>query len=119
MKDYWTVAKRGMIRRCPKCGEGHIFSGYINLRDECPACHESFRHIRTDDAAPWATVLVVGHFAVWVIASMIKSDITSLQLTAITLAFVIVAAGVTLPVMKGIFVNLNWISGLRYGNPAD
>jgi len=113
MTDYWTVAKRGFIRRCPKCGDGHIFSGYINLRDECPACHESFRNIRTDDAAPWATVLVVGHFAAGLIAGLINSDVSSNELTTIAVAFVLVAAAVTLPVMKGIFVNINWVIGLR------
>jgi hypothetical protein len=35
------------------------------------------------------------------------------------LAFVLVAAGITLPIMKGVFVNLNWISGLRYADPND
>jgi hypothetical protein len=35
------------------------------------------------------------------------------------LSFVFVAAGITLPIMKGVFVNLNWISGLRYADPGD
>ncbi len=108
MITYWTVAKRGLIRRCPKCGAGHIFTGYIRLLPECPDCGESFSGNRTDDAAPWATVLFVGHFAAWLIGTMIKSDISSQNLTLIVLAFVAVAAAVTLPVMKGIFVNINW-----------
>jgi len=119
MRDYWLVVKRGLIRRCPKCGEGHIFTGYIRLMPECPECRESFRNIRSDDAAPWATVLFVGHLAAWLIGTMIKSDVSSMNLILIVLLFVFVAAGVTLPIMKGVFVNLNWISGLRYADPGD
>ena len=113
MNSYWTIAKRGLIRRCPNCGQGRIFTGYINLLAECPECQESFRNIRTDDAAPWATVLFVGHFAVWLIAGLIKSDISSNDLTLITIAFSMAAAAITLPMMKGVFVNLNWFAGVR------
>jgi uncharacterized protein (DUF983 family) len=119
MQHYWLVVKRGLIRRCPKCGEGHIFTGYLNLMPECPECGESFRNIRSDDAAPWATVLFVGHLAAWMIGTMVKGDISSMNLILIVLAFVLVAAGITLPIMKGVFVNLNWISGLRYADPND
>jgi uncharacterized protein (DUF983 family) len=119
MQHYWLVVKRGLIRRCPKCGEGHIFTGYLHLTPECPECGESFRNIRSDDAAPWATVLFVGHLAAWMIGTMVNGDISSMNLILIVLAFVLVAAGITLPIMKGVFVNLNWISGLRYADTND
>ena len=119
MQHYWLVIRRGLIRRCPKCGEGNIFTGYLRLIPECQECGESFRNIRSDDAAPWATVLFVGHLAAWIIAIMIKSDISTLNLILVVLAFVLSVAGLTLPIMKGVFVNLNWISGLRYADPCD
>ena len=119
MNTYWSVAKKGFIRRCPKCGNGHIFDGYISLREECPECHESFRNIRTDDAAPWATVLFVGHFAGWLIAGLVNSDFTSNQLTLIAVAFVIAGSALTLPVMKGIFVNLSWRMEQRSVVPSE
>ena len=119
MEHYWLVIKRGMIRRCPKCGQGQIFSGYLNLIPECLECGESFRNIRSDDAAPWATVLFVGHLAAWLIGYLVKGDVSSINLIFIVLFFVLLVAGITLPIMKGIFVNLNWISGLRYADPSD
>ena len=119
MEHYWLVIKRGLIRRCPKCGQGQIFSGYLNLLPECLECGESFRNIRTDDAAPWATVLFVGHLAAWLIGYLVKGDVSSIHLIFIVLFFVLLLAGITLPIMKGVFVNLNWISGLRYADPGD
>jgi uncharacterized protein (DUF983 family) len=29
---------RGLTRRCPRCGEWKIFSGYFALKDACPRC---------------------------------------------------------------------------------
>lgn len=29
---------RGLTRRCPRCGEWRIFSGYFALKDACPRC---------------------------------------------------------------------------------
>ena len=119
MEHYWLVIKRGLTRRCPRCGQGQIFSGYLNLLPECLECGESFRNIRTDDAAPWATVLFVGHLAAWLIGYLVKGDVSSISLIFIVLFFVLLLAGITLPIMKGVFVNLNWISGLRYADPGD
>ncbi|HCH57449.1 MAG TPA: hypothetical protein DEV64_10210 [Rhodospirillaceae bacterium] len=119
MQHYWLVIKRGLIRRCPRCGQGQIFSGYINLLPECLECGESFRNIRSDDAAPWATVLFVGHLAAWLIGYMVKTDVPSINLILMVLFFVLIVAGLTLPVMKGVFVNLNWISGIRYADPNE
>ena len=119
MEHYWLVIKRGMVRRCPRCGQGQIFSGYLNLLPECLVCGESFRNIRSDDAAPWATVLFVGHLAAWLIGYLVKGDVSSTNLIFYVLLFVLLVAGITLPIMKGIFINLNWISGLRYADPSD
>ena len=119
MKNYWLVIKRGLFRRCPKCGKGHIFNGYLRLLPECLECGESFRNIRSDDAAPWATVLFVGHLAAWMTGNLVKGDISSINLILVVLIFVLSVAGVTLPIMKGVFVNLNWINGLRYADPSD
>jgi len=30
---------RAMVRRCPLCGGGRIFSGWLHMRDRCPTCH--------------------------------------------------------------------------------
>lgn len=30
--------KTGPLGRCPRCGEGHMFEGYLKLRDHCEVC---------------------------------------------------------------------------------
>lgn len=33
-----TVLWRGLHKRCPQCGRGRIFSGWIKLNDRCGVC---------------------------------------------------------------------------------
>ncbi|MRE57209.1 DUF983 domain-containing protein, partial [Klebsiella quasipneumoniae] len=30
--------KTGVRGRCPRCGEGPVFKGYLQLRESCPEC---------------------------------------------------------------------------------
>ena len=33
-----TVLWRGMCRRCPQCGQGKVFKGWLKLHDRCDVC---------------------------------------------------------------------------------
>lgn len=52
---------RGFARRCPKCGRGNIFVGYLKVADTCPHCGLELHHQRADDGPAWLTMIVVGH----------------------------------------------------------
>jgi uncharacterized protein (DUF983 family) len=56
-----TAIRRAVMGRCPACGEGKLFQTYLKQVDSCAACGEAFGHIRADDAAPWGTIILVGH----------------------------------------------------------
>ena len=58
---------RGALGRCPRCGQGRLLHRYIKMVDRCSVCGEAYGHYRTDDAAPWLTILVVGHLTVPII----------------------------------------------------
>ncbi|MBR0648966.1 DUF983 domain-containing protein [Roseomonas terrae] len=59
-----TMLVRGAMGRCPVCGRGRLFNGYLRLADECSNCHEPLGRIRADDAPPYFTILIVGHVLV-------------------------------------------------------
>lgn len=52
---------RGALGRCPNCGTGKLFQGYLTTREACSHCGEAFHHHRADDAPPYFTITVVGH----------------------------------------------------------
>lgn len=55
------AAKRGLLGRCPRCSKGRLFARYLKQVENCASCGEAFDGLRTDDVAPWATIIVVGH----------------------------------------------------------
>ena len=55
---------RGLRRRCPNCGGGPMFDGYLKVRNSCASCGEALHHHRADDVPAWAVILVVGKLLV-------------------------------------------------------
>lgn len=33
-----SAIETGALGRCPRCGEGHIFQGFLTVRDHCEVC---------------------------------------------------------------------------------
>jgi len=56
-----TAALRGLLGRCPCCGQGKLMRSYLKPVENCAVCGERFGQIRADDAAPWLTIILVGH----------------------------------------------------------
>jgi uncharacterized protein (DUF983 family) len=55
------AVKRSLFGRCPNCGRTPLFKSYLNQIQSCSNCGAEFGRIRADDAAPWLTIIVVGH----------------------------------------------------------
>lgn len=104
-----TAMLRGAMRRCPACGQGALFQGYLTVRDHCPHCHEDLSHQRADDGPAYLTILLVSHlgaplllavFLAWRPSAM--SMLLGFGLGAIVLSLAL------LPVIKGAFVGFQW-----------
>jgi uncharacterized protein (DUF983 family) len=59
-----TVLLRGWRRKCPHCGTGSMFRGYLTIRDTCATCAQPFEPLRADDAPAYFTISIVGHIVV-------------------------------------------------------
>jgi uncharacterized protein (DUF983 family) len=104
-----TAIARGGRRRCPACGRGRLLRRYLEIVDRCAACGEPYGHFRADDAAPWLTILVVGHLTLPVIV-MLESNFslpTWLQLS-IYLPLIVCLTLALLPRCKGMILGLMW-----------
>lgn len=101
--------RRGWALRCPACGEGRMLSGYLRVRDACPACGEALHHQRADDGPSYLTILVVGHL----LAPLMLWSYTVFRPEPWVLTSAFVAASVLLsvwllPRMKGLMVAFQW-----------
>lgn len=100
---------RGWRRKCPKCGAGDLFNGFLKVRDECPVCHEEFHHQRADDGPAYLTILIVGHilgFAIHITFTQLRPD--PLVLASVLSVLSVALALYLLPRIKGAFVGLQW-----------
>jgi uncharacterized protein (DUF983 family) len=103
---------RGFRRRCPECGEGKLFRGYLKVQPVCETCgHENGRY-PADDAPPYFTILLVGHLVVapMLLFPFIWQAPVWLVL-AITLPILAVATLLLLPRVKGAVIAGHWATG--------
>ncbi len=56
--------KRGFAQRCPQCNGSALYGRYLKIRPTCDACGAAVGEIRTDDIAPYFTIMIVGHIIV-------------------------------------------------------
>jgi len=55
---------RGLMGRCPACGKGRIFKGFLKVAATCQVCEAPLGLARADDAPPYLTILLVAHIVV-------------------------------------------------------
>jgi uncharacterized protein (DUF983 family) len=111
--------KRGLLRRCPNCGEGRLFAGYLKVASPCAACDHDNARYPADDGPAYFTIFLVGHLVIapglatgfiltwpigWVIATVMP------LLVALTLAL--------LPFVKGAVIGLLWAVGSTRSAPS-
>ena len=106
--DLKTAARRALLGRCPACGQGKLMRSYLKQVDHCAACGESLGQIRADDAAPWATIILVGHvflpFAFMLNLDWMPTWVAMLSLAAL---FAGIALAI-LPRAKALFIAILW-----------
>jgi uncharacterized protein (DUF983 family) len=104
-----TAIWRGARGRCPRCGEGQLLHHYLKMVDRCSVCGEPYGHYRTDDAAPWLTILVVGHITVpFVVLAEINFQPPLAAMLAVSLPLIVGLTLVLLPRCKGVIAAVLW-----------
>lgn len=100
---------RGLLMRCPACGEGAMFARYLKVADYCPTCGEALHHHRADDAPPYFTIFIVGHIVIPLV--LITERLWHPSLWLHGAIWLVVTLGLTLilmPMVKGGVVAFQW-----------
>ena len=102
---------RGLRGRCPACGRGKLFASFLKPVASCPACHEPLGHVRSDDAAPWLTILVVGHIVVPLMLTVERYSQWPEWVAMIVWPLVALGLDVAiLPRAKGFLMGIIWVT---------
>lgn len=99
----------GFRRSCPNCGRGHLFDGYLKVRQSCAICGQELFHHRADDGPAYLTILIVGHL----MAPLIHIVFTQFRPDPLILAtgftiFCVALSLYLLPRLKGVVVAIQW-----------
>jgi len=117
-RSMFRSLQRGASARCPSCGEGQLFDGFLTVRDTCPSCGEALHHQRADDAPPYIVTFVVGHV---VVALMLYYEIfvhpPMWQHAAIFLPMTVIMSLALLRPVKGGLVGFQWAKGMHGFGP--
>ena len=112
--------RRGLMGRCPNCGEGRLFRAYLKVVDNCSVCGEELKHQRADDAPAYITILIVGHFVVAgvVAAEDIWPDSPVLVDAFVWAALAAALSMALLPRVKGALIGYQWAVRMHgFGDP--
>ncbi len=105
---------RGMLGRCPACGEGKLFRAFVKVADRCPACGEDLHHHRADDFPAYLTIFLVGHLVVPLAMYVEIAYQPSYWFhTAVGAPLVIILSIGLLQPIKGMIVALQWHMGMH------
>lgn len=56
---------RGLLGRCPRCGEGHLFQGFLTLRPRCEHCGLDYSFADAGDGPAVFGILIGGFIVVF------------------------------------------------------
>ncbi len=57
--------RAGLLCRCPKCGKGRLFAGFLKVVDRCSVCGLDFTRLNTGDGAAIFVMQIAGGLVVF------------------------------------------------------
>jgi uncharacterized protein (DUF983 family) len=118
-RDWKQAMKRGLMCRCPACGEGRIFERFLKVKPACDNCGERFDGHRADDMPPYITMMIVGH--VIVALNLFFERATEWPMAWHMMLWPSLTVGMTLLIMqpiKGALIAYQWALRMHGFDPA-
>ncbi len=112
--DLRTGLRRGLSRRCPACGQGKLFCGYLAVRPNCAVCGNDNEQYPSDDFAPYVTIFLVLHLMVPLLFLADRTWEMSVWFEgAVAIPVFSLATLGLLPFAKGGVIGLAWAYGVQ------
>lgn len=120
-RDWQQAVGRGWLCRCPACGKGKLFKGFLKPVAACEACGEDLSHQRADDLPPYLVITIVGHVVVGglLLAEQYADWSFTAHMIIWPLLTLVLAPAMMQPV-KGAVIGLQWalrMHGFDGGKP--
>jgi uncharacterized protein (DUF983 family) len=106
--------QRGFVGKCPCCGRGRLFDGFLHVAKECEVCGEPFHHQRADDLPAYLVLLFVGHLIVTLLLAVDAAYAPPYWVEfAIWIPLTLLLSAGLLQPVKGAVVAMQWQMGMH------
>ncbi|MEE2566516.1 DUF983 domain-containing protein [Hyphobacterium marinum] len=106
-----TAVWRAVRGRCPRCGKGRLFIGYVKPARACDVCDEPVGDIRAEDGPSWLTILMTGPVVLPVVFTLFAfSGWPDWAIVGTGIVLAVGSALCLLPRVKGGFIGVLWLS---------
>lgn len=106
----------GIAGKCPRCGQGPLFDGYLNVAKGCSRCGLSYEFADGGDGAAWFVMLFVCVAGVGSILGVEVAYTPPFWVHAlIALPLLVLLPLALLRPAKGVLINQQWKTGAREG----
>jgi uncharacterized protein (DUF983 family) len=104
-----SALSTGLAGKCPRCGQGRLFGGYLTVNRSCASCGLSFAFADAGDGAAWFVMLfvcIVGVGAILGVEAVYAPAFWVHVLLAIPI--LIILPLLLLRPVKGVMLNQQW-----------
>lgn len=108
-RQVWPAMRNGVANRCPRCGTGRLYRGFLKINSTCANCGLDLEIFRADDAPAYFTIAIVGHIVVpaMLILEQVAAPPTWVH-WSLWLPLTLALALGLLPRVKGAVMGVNW-----------
>lgn len=123
--EWGRILRRGFTKHCPRCGSGHLFTGWFKIKEHCPRCGMKFEREAGAFTGIYLLNFGVVLFLLWAlmmvyIAQLAMADGGSVNLVPIGIAAALVV--VVFPIVFYPLATTIWIAlhlGAEALSPAE
>lgn len=111
-----SLLATGLRGRCPRCGEGHLFAGFLTVKPHCSACGLDFAFADSGDG-PAVFVILFAGFLICAMALVVEVRYSPpfwVHAVIFGPLVLVVCLGLLRP-MKGLMVALQYRHGASEG----
>lgn len=109
----------GLRLRCPQCGQGELFQGYLKFREHCRACGVDFRAADAGDGPAVFVILIVGAIVAPLLFILQALALPQWIAIAVTIIAAVALCLALLPPFKAVLFALQWKHKAREATHED
>jgi uncharacterized protein (DUF983 family) len=112
-RPIWPAIRNGLRCKCPKCGKGKLFPGYIEQTAQCSVCGEPLDHYNVGLLLPFVVIMIVAHVLIFVMLEMeLHGTPSPLIYLAVLVPLSLIIPLLILPSVKGAIIGILWARNL-------